>query len=140
VAVPRWEHFRHGADIGVRGLGPTPASAFEQTALALTAVIADPASIETNETVEISVTAPSLDILLYDWLNALILEMATRGMLFGAFDVTIDGLSLVGHARGEQVSRDRHQPAVEIKGATMTELSVAQVSPGLWQAQCVVDV
>ncbi len=40
----RWEHFEHGADIGVRGIGPTPASAFEQAALALTAVITDPAS------------------------------------------------------------------------------------------------
>ena len=31
----RWEHFEHGADIGVRGIGPTPASAFEQAALPL---------------------------------------------------------------------------------------------------------
>jgi len=29
----RWEHFEHGADIGVRGFGPTLAAAFEQAAL-----------------------------------------------------------------------------------------------------------
>jgi SHS2 domain-containing protein len=27
--IERWEHFDHGADIGVRGFGPTPAAAFE---------------------------------------------------------------------------------------------------------------
>lgn len=35
----RWEHFPHGADIGVRGFGPTMAAAFEQAALAMTAVV-----------------------------------------------------------------------------------------------------
>ena len=41
----RWEHFEHGADVGVRGIGPTPASAFEQAALALTAVITEPDAV-----------------------------------------------------------------------------------------------
>jgi SHS2 domain-containing protein len=34
----------------------------------------------------------------------------------------------------------RHQPAVEIKGATYTELKVGRTDNGLWFAQCVVDV
>ena len=32
-----WEHFPHGADVGVRGTGKTPAQAFKQAALAMTA-------------------------------------------------------------------------------------------------------
>lgn len=32
LSPPRWEHFPHGADIGIHGFGPTPARAFEQTA------------------------------------------------------------------------------------------------------------
>ena len=38
----RWEHFPHDADIGIRGLGLSKADAFEQGAVALTAVITDP--------------------------------------------------------------------------------------------------
>ncbi len=34
---PAWDHFVHGADIGVEGRGPTRASSFKQAALALTA-------------------------------------------------------------------------------------------------------
>ena len=33
-----------------------------------------------------------------------------------------------------------HQAAVEIKGATLTELKVEKQDDGLWLAQCVVDV
>jgi len=40
-----WEHFDHGADIGVRGYGANPAEAFVQAALALTAVVTDPATV-----------------------------------------------------------------------------------------------
>jgi len=34
-----WEHFSHDADIGVRGFGPSIEAAFEQAALAQTAVV-----------------------------------------------------------------------------------------------------
>ena len=34
-----WELFPHGSDVGVRGIGPTEAEAFEQAAMALTGVI-----------------------------------------------------------------------------------------------------
>ncbi len=138
--LAHWEHFQHGADIGVRGIGPSLASAFEQAALALTAVLVDPGTLQPTETVEIELEAPNADLLLYDWLNALIFEMGTRGLIFGAFDVSIEGNKLVGRAHGERVNRDRHQPAVEIKGATMTELLAGEIRPGEWRAQCVVDV
>lgn len=135
-----WEHFRHGADIGVRGWGPTQASAFEQAAIAMTAVVTEPTAVNSSQTVEIRCEAPSPELMLYDWLNALILEMSTHQMLFCRFEVMIDGNRLRARAHGEPVSRKRHQPAVEIKGATMTELSVAEAEPDLWRAQCVVDV
>jgi len=34
-----WEHFSHDADVGVRGFGATPAQAFEQAALAMSAIV-----------------------------------------------------------------------------------------------------
>ena len=37
-----WEHFIHGADIGIRGIGRTKAEAFEQAALAMPAVMTGP--------------------------------------------------------------------------------------------------
>jgi len=134
-----WEHFPHGADVGVRGFGPTKAEAFEQAALALTAVVADPAAVTPREEVTIRCAAPDDELLLAEWLNGLIYEMATRKMLFGRFAVRLDGPNLHGQAWGEPVDAARHQPAVEIKGATYTALRVAREGGG-WVAQTVVDV
>ena len=61
-------------------------------------------------------------------------------MLFSRFEVGIDGQQLHGKAWGEKVDVARHQPAVEVKGATYTSLRVSQNASGLWMAQCVVDV
>lgn len=135
-----WSHFPHQADIGLSGFGPTIEDAFEQTALAMTAVVTEPSSVRATGDVRIRCTAPDPELLLIEWLNALIYEMATRHMLFAEFDVHIDGDRLDATARGERISRERHRPAVEIKGATYTALSVRQDDDGLWTTTCVVDV
>ena len=138
--MPSWEHFPHEADIGVRGRGESPDIAFEQAALGLTAVVTDPALVRNDQQVAISCEAPNLDVLLVDWLNTLIYEMTTRSVLFGRFRVKIDGLRLSAQAEGEAVDRQRHEPVVEPKGATFTELRVNRDEEGQWVAQCVVDV
>lgn len=135
-----WEHFAHGADIGIRGIGPTKEDAFQQIALALTAVITDPASVRCVVSVPIACSAPSDELLLIDWLNALVYEMATRRLLFGAYAVTLEEGGLRATASGEPVDRSRHEPAVEVKGATYTALRVERLADGRWLAQCVVDV
>ena len=134
-----WEHFPHEADIGVRGFGPTRAEAYEQAALAMTAVVTDPATIAELEAVAIRCEAPDDELLLAEWLNHVVYEMATRNMLFGRFSVRLQGPVLSGTAWGEPVDVARHRPAVEIKGATYTELRVVNEPTG-WVAQTVVDV
>lgn len=135
-----WEHFEHEADIGVRGIAPTQAEAFAQAALALTAVVTDPALLRVNESVALIAADPDPELLLVDFLNAVVYEMAHRHMLFGRFDVHIEGERLTATAHGEPVDVRRHQPAVEVKGATFTALAVKQLEDGGWLAQCVVDV
>ncbi len=141
-----WEHFYHQADVGVRGVGATLTQAFEQAALALTAVITDPAKVRPLQRVELECEASRASWLLVDWLNRLVFEMSTRKMLFSRFEVHLappdlgGPLQLHALAWGEPVDVRRHQPAVEVKGATYSELKVYQTPQGLWVAQCVVDV
>jgi SHS2 domain-containing protein len=135
-----WDHFPHGADIGVHGSGTTVAEAFEQAALATIAIAVEPSRIRTGSSVGITCEAASLEDLLVEWLNAVIFEMSHRQMVFAAFSVSIDNLHLTGSGRGEALDPDRHDPAVEPKGATYTMLHVAQRDDGQWDARCVVDV
>jgi SHS2 domain-containing protein len=133
-----WEHFPHDADVGVRGFGSTAAKAFEHAAEALTAIVTD-ADVRQSGTVKVQCEAPDLELLLVEWLNAIIYEMAVRNMLFGRFAVRIDGARLDGMLWGEPVDVVRHAPACEPKGATYTALRVAN-DGGTWSAACVVDV
>jgi len=135
-----WEHFAHVADVGIRGTGATLESAFEQAAKAMTAVVTDPDAVELLASVEIACEAPNRELLLVDWLNAIIYEMATRKMLFADFRVHIDGNLLRGRLGGQPIDVKRHAPAAEIKGATLSELEVVRDRDGRWRAQCIVDV
>ena len=134
-----WEHFHHQADIGIRGIGRTLDEAFAEAAVALMAVICSPQKVQPTESVRIHCQGDDMELLFVDWLNEIIYEMATRGMLFGRFQVTVAGDKLDGRAWGETADPQRHETAVEVKGATYTQLKVARQNDK-WIAQCVVDV
>jgi SHS2 domain-containing protein len=126
--------------MGIRGFGNSLEQAFEQAALALMAVITDPDTIRAETPQEFTCEAPDDELLLVDWLNVLIYEMAVSKQLFSRFEVSVKAHRLTAHAWGETMEPARHQPAVEIKGATYTALRVAHEPNGQWLAQCVVDV
>ncbi|HEX4999265.1 MAG TPA: archease [Terriglobia bacterium] len=135
-----WEHFSHQADMGIRGRGASREEAFEQAAMALTAVTTPPERVTPATPVQIRLDAPDDELLFADWINALVYEMATRSMLFSRFRVKLQGHTLTADAWGEPVNTKKHQPAVEVKGATYTGLRVQRNLAGEWVAQCVVDV
>lgn len=141
----KWELFSHDADMGIRGIGASFEEAFEQAGLALTGVLIDPTQIKTDTLIHISCAAQNIDTLFYDWINELIYEMAYNHLIFGRFEVKImqdhqGQMSLIGKAWGETIDPEKHQLAVEIKGATFTELKAEQNESGECVVQCIVDV
>ena len=115
------------------------AEAFEQAALALTAVVTR-LEVRPRESVEVNCEAPDIELLFVEWLNVVIYEMAVRSMLFGRFAVRVDDSRLEATLWGEPIDVTRHAPACEPKGATYTALQVSQDPNGRWSATCVVDV
>jgi tRNA nucleotidyltransferase (CCA-adding enzyme) len=126
--------------MGIRGRGRSKEEAFEQAGLALTAVVTDIDRVQPSTAITIEREDADDELLFAEWVNALVYEMATRRMLFSRFRVAIAGHKLTGEAWGESVDIAKHQPAVEVKGATYTGLQVYQGADGDWVAQCVVDV
>lgn len=59
--------------------------------MALTAVVTDPATVIPRQMIQLSCEAPDIELLLVDWLNALVFEMATRRMLFSRFKLRLKG-------------------------------------------------
>lgn len=140
MAEAGWAHYDHAADIGLRAWGPDLASALAQAGRALTAVITDPDAVVAREPVSVWCAGEDPELLLVDWLDALIYEMGTRYMLFGQFDVTMEGGGIKAIAWGEPVDIERHKPAVEVKGTTLTNLKAKRLCDDGWELQCVVDV
>lgn len=135
-----WELYPHDADVGVRGYGATLETALEEAAYAMTAVVTNPESVRPTQRVSVTLEGEDPEQLLFDWLNALVFEMATRNMLFSRFEIFLDAQRLRATAWGEAVDVARHEPAAEVKGATYTDLKVYRDPDGRWTAQCVVDV
>ncbi len=140
IEIPlTYETFEHEADIGIRGFGQTAAEAFENAARALYSVMVNILPLEPEEKRIVTVSAPDRELLLVEWLNALLTLSDIEHMVFSKFDVKMEGASLTGTAWGERLDQERHEPNVEIKGATYHMLKVMEMD-GRFVAQCVVDV
>ena len=135
----RFETFGHEADVGIRGFGNTIGEAFENAALALYSVMVNINAVKQREKKTLFASAPDIEFLLVEWLNSLLSLSDIERIVFSKFEVTIEGLSLRGTAWGESLDRVRHEPKVEVKGATYHMLSVKRKA-GTYVAQCVVDV
>jgi SHS2 domain-containing protein len=134
-----YETFEHEADIGIRGFGRSMEAAFENAAQALYSVMVNPKSVLQKEKRSVSVSAPDQELLLIEWLNALLSLSDIERIVFSRFEVRISGTTLDGMAWGERLDRNRHELGVEVKGATFHMLNVKQEGEN-YLAQCVVDV
>ena len=134
-----WEHYSHTADMGIRGFGESMEEAFAAAALAMVAVTVDPQKIEQKQKIEVTCSERDRELLLISWLNSILYEMATRKMLFSKFQVEIKDGQLTGCAWGEKLDIKKHEPAMEIKGISYSDLKVTQEN-GRWIAQCIVDI
>ena len=134
-----WEHFAHQADIGIKATADSISKAFEDAALALTAIVTDPKKVDASECVEIECSAEEDELLFINWLSSIIYEMDVRKMLFSRFEVQIENLTVHAKIWGEKINQIKHSPAVEPKAVTYNQLSVKEEN-GKWTVQCVIDV
>ena len=133
-----YDYFEHGADIGVIGRGASVEEALAQAAAAMFAIMAELQSVQPTIEVEVDFDEDDVEFVLVRWLNALLAQARERGIVLCHFELHRDGDHWRGLARGEPW-RESHARGTEVKGATLTALSVRQDENG-WQARCVVDV
>lgn len=133
-----YRYFDHEADIGIEAEGKTLEEAFEAAALAMFAIMAEPATVIPERRVQLAFDEPDPEYALVTWLNHLLAQARLHGLVFCAYKLERQN----GHWQGEawgmpwQAGADR---GTEVKGATLTQLRVEQTARG-WRARCVVDV
>lgn len=134
----RYAYFEHDADMGIVGRGATLEAAFEAAARAAFAIMTDIDAVRPVESVSLEFEEADHELALVRWLNLLLGMARERGLIFGRFWIERDGVRWRGGASGEpwRLGLER---GVEVKGATLTMLSVKEQLDG-WEARCVVDV
>jgi SHS2 domain-containing protein len=131
-------YFEHDADAGVIGRGATPEEAFEAAAKAMFALQGSLDGVGDSVSVTVEFEEADLELALVGWLNGLLGQAKARGLELAHFRLSREGNRWRGEGRGESWRRDIER-GVEVKGATLTALSVRQIPEG-WEARCVVDV
>ena len=130
------------ADAAFEAYGNTPEEMFESAALALFAVIVDLRSVENRVGHDISLTADSLESLLYDWLAELIYLKDVEREFYIRFDVTIssdDRYHLTARVFGEGIDRERHDIITDVKAVTYHRLKIEKVD-NQYKAVIVLDL
>jgi SHS2 domain-containing protein len=123
--LKRYEQFSHTADIGVRVFGRTLKELFENAAFAMFDITADLDGLKGDIVQEIELTAPNNEELLISWLDELLYNFYTKGIIFYQFNV--EKLSedfIKARAFGRAISDNRNRLKTEIKAATYYNLKI----------------
>lgn len=133
----------HTADLAVRAWGPTLGAAFAAAGCALTEAMVNLRRVDGRVRREFAARADSIELLLVDWLAALVAEKDTSGLVFSRFQVETrtgaGGASLCASAWGEPLDRERHEPRTEVKGISLLGLLVRR-DGARWVVEYVADV
>jgi SHS2 domain-containing protein len=115
---------------------------FATAARALADVMVDPATIPPRVRCTVSLSAPSLELLLYDWLSELIFRKDRDGEVFVAAHVEIRGdgpYHLAARLEGGKIEPGATELRSDPKAVTFHQFALRQVDDG-WRARIVIDI
>ncbi len=115
---------------------------FETAARAIAELMVDPATVSPGAEREIAISAPSLDLLLYDWLSELIFLKDSEQMVFPETSVRVSGQSparLGARLRGAVIDPARMALRADPKAVTLHQFALAPHDGG-WRARVVIDI
>jgi len=133
------------SDVAFDAWGPTLEDVFTGAAQAtLQVMVEDLAAVRPAETVELSLTQESEEMLLFDFLGELIFYKDARRLLLLPQQIVTThtetgNWNLQATLQGEKIDEGRHRLDTDVKAVTMLRFKVAQV-PGGWRATVVLDV
>ncbi len=123
----KYEIFEHTADVGIIVHGDTLEEMFEKAAYGMFDIIVHADRIEPVRKVKVSISSPTLEDLLVDWLSELLYVFSTELFVMNKFDVRIrkdNSYSLNAVCWGENFKRRKHGIKTEIKAVTYHELEI----------------
>lgn len=136
-----FEYIEHTADAGMCVTGDTLKSLFNNAAQGLFEMMAVVDSIDETTSIDLNVSADSIEYLLVAWLDELVFQHETAELFFKRTEIaSINESELTATAYGEPTDFDKHVVYTEIKAVTYHQLYVKQNANGIWEAQVIFDL
>ena len=130
------------ADCAVDVEGSDLDDLFATAAAALADVMVDPATVPSTVERTITLTAPQLDLLLYDWLSELIYRKDRDGEVFTRAEVRVSGtgpFELTARAHGGVLDPEKTALRADAKAVTFHQFALERRGAG-WRARIVIDI
>jgi SHS2 domain-containing protein len=120
-----FEILNHTADVGIIAYGADLRQAFANAARGLFSLITELDDVEEVVYRDIELTASDEESLLVEWLNELVYQFDTEGIIFKRFDIIqLDSTQLKARGYGEKVDKSKHKLKIGVKAATYHMLKV----------------
>ena len=131
------------ADIAFEARGKTLHELFEAAAQAVFETMADVSTIAPKKTKKISLSASSLDRLLYDFLSEIIFVKDTDSLVFCTANVNVKetskGCSLTATLTGDTINPETQKLGNDVKAITMHMFTLAKNKDD-YTARVVIDI
>ena len=138
-----YELLDHTADVIIRAYGKDWSEVFSSLGQALFAAMLDISAVEPKECRNIEVESDSLEELVVDFLNELLVFKDAENLAFSTFDIEVKEKGnkwvVTGKVCGEKIDREKHQPEGEVKAVSYHLLEVGEVE-GKKYAQVTLDL
>ncbi|MCY3743045.1 MAG: archease [Candidatus Poribacteria bacterium] len=136
-----YEYLEHTADMGMVVRGKSLSELLTHAAQGLFETIAVVDTIDETESIEIHLTAESVEDLFVAWLDELIFRHETEEIFFKRAEIQqCSETEMSATVHGESVNFDKHAVYTEIKSVTYHQLEVVEKGDGSWFAQVIFDL
>jgi len=132
------------ADVAFEARGKTLGELFSNAALAVTnTMVKDVETVDQRVAKSFELEADDPEMLLYCFLQELVFYKDAELLLFSRFDLDIrreiGRWRLIATARGEEISREKHELGADIKAVSLHHFNVQKTAQG-WRADVILDV
>ena len=136
-----YEYLEHTADMGLLVRGKSLSELLRNAAQGLFETIAVVDTVDETESIEIQLTAESVEELFVAWLDELIFRHETEEIFFKRVEIhQCSETEMSAAVYGEPTNFDKHEVYTEIKSTTYHQLEVLQKPDGNWRAQVIFDL
>jgi protein archease len=130
------------SDCAFKAYGSSLEELFYSSALAVTASMVVPESVNTNHSFPIELKEENLSDLLYSWLEEIVYLKDAESLFLIDFDIKISAnttVTLNAMAHGDLIDYEKQKILVDVKAVTMHKFSIQQTKDG-WEAFVILDL